>query len=255
MSENTSFLAYHKHNARAVFLKVEDLEDPQVSLLLEALESDFGTGDPDKPSFSIHRKGELSDVDKLRWELDCENTRAWIFVYSGVGGDYGCLDHTPDGMYIRLVTIAETAQKYIGLIEREGKATALVEWQNLSTLADEISTLREEGAPQSVINEYITQRTEADNKSNANTADEVVVIQPPKPLTEGQQYVWDVLEGRVLTANEIVAALKEERKHETSEGNVRQTIAKLRGASYCVKHRNGRGYFRPDAPPPDVSPT
>ncbi len=72
---------------------------------------------------------------------------------------------------------------------------------------------------------------------------------PTPPLTERQQYVWDVLKDRTLTANKIVEALKKEQDHETSEGNVRQTISKLRKAGYRIGRRRGRGYFRPDSLP------
>lgn len=71
-------------------------------------------------------------------------------------------------------------------------------------------------------------------------------------LTEGQQYVLEVLDGRTLTAKQIVTAIGKDHNHTTSDDTVRQHVRDLNKAGYQIKNRPGRGYYRPDAPPPNA---
>lgn len=62
-------------------------------------------------------------------------------------------------------------------------------------------------------------------------------------LTEGEKKVWEVLEGRAMTAAKIAGELN------TSEQTVKEQIKSIRLKGRNVENQRGRGYFRPDAPP------
>ena len=66
-----------------------------------------------------------------------------------------------------------------------------------------------------------------------------------RPMTDGQKRFWDALEGRILTGKKLASELG------TSEETVRQWKRELVHAGHRVDNRPGRGYYRPDAPPPD----
>jgi biotin operon repressor len=66
-----------------------------------------------------------------------------------------------------------------------------------------------------------------------------------KPMTGGQQALWDALEGQALTAKKLAEQL------DTSENTIRQHVSDLRKAGCDIPNRRGRGYYRPDAPPED----
>ncbi len=68
-----------------------------------------------------------------------------------------------------------------------------------------------------------------------------------RPMTDGQKRLWDALEGQVLSAKELAREL------DSSEDTVRQWVRELRAARYSIDRRSGRGYFRPDAPPPEIA--
>ncbi len=70
-----------------------------------------------------------------------------------------------------------------------------------------------------------------------------------RPLTAGEQRLWDALAGRLLTGRELAS----ENELNSSEETVRRWVAQLRRQGYKIKNRRGRGYFRPDAPPADLS--
>lgn len=74
---------------------------------------------------------------------------------------------------------------------------------------------------------------------------------PGKPMSGGQKQVWDLLENCALTGSELVKALKQ-RGVESSDGMVRQHIHNLKQTGFAVENRRGRGYYRLDAPPPDM---
>lgn len=65
-------------------------------------------------------------------------------------------------------------------------------------------------------------------------------------LSERQLEIWDLLEGRSLVAKELGNKL------ELSDLNIRKHIQKIRKkrGGECIKTQRGRGYWRPDAPPP-----
>jgi len=77
---------------------------------------------------------------------------------------------------------------------------------------------------------------------------------PPQPatppLTDRQQQVWDLLEGQVLSAQELADKLSSKM---TPEG-VRQLVMQIRRVKPdIILSRPGRGYYRPDKPPPHMS--
>ncbi len=63
-------------------------------------------------------------------------------------------------------------------------------------------------------------------------------------MTKGQRGLWELLDGCAMKGPELARAL------DTSEDTVRQWVCELRRAGRVVAHRRGRGYWRPDAPPP-----
>lgn len=79
-----------------------------------------------------------------------------------------------------------------------------------------------------------------------------VVSSPPprKPLTDGQQAVWQALKGRCLSAKELVLQGKA-----SSDDGVRKLVSELRKAGRMIETRRGCGYYRPDAPPADDEAT
>lgn len=72
-----------------------------------------------------------------------------------------------------------------------------------------------------------------------------------RPMTAGQKDVWDALAGQALTGPGLVEFL-ERKGIPTSEGVVRQHIMDLKRAGYVIRNRSGRGYYRPDSPPPEL---
>jgi biotin operon repressor len=70
-------------------------------------------------------------------------------------------------------------------------------------------------------------------------------------LSERQREIWDLLEGQCLLAKELGNKL------DLSDVNIRKHIQKIRKnwGEKCIKMRRGRGYWRPDAPPPDCIAT
>ena len=85
------------------------------------------------------------------------------------------------------------------------------------------------------------------------------VVQPEKAsfvvgskqvMTDGQKRLWDALDGRALTSQELAA----ESELGTSPETVRQWVSDLKKAGYEIDRRQSRGYFRPDAPPADSEP-
>ena len=69
-------------------------------------------------------------------------------------------------------------------------------------------------------------------------------------LADGERELWDALDGGAMTAKELTAHLDR-----PSEEAVRQQIASIRHKCYEIVWCAGRGYYRPDALPPDVSRT
>jgi len=69
------------------------------------------------------------------------------------------------------------------------------------------------------------------------------------PLTDAQLEVWNMLSGRILTAKEV--ALKLPRK--PSESAVAKLIKKMVDNGYPIRNIRGRGYYRENAPPVDLT--
>ena len=97
-------------------------------------------------------------------------------------------------------------------------------------------------------------------RAEGATADQPDSKTPPsclpsgrRPMTDGEKQVWDLLDGRALTGKGIVNALHSEKGIITSEDTVRQHILELRKAGYSIPNQRGRGYYREDSPPPEVS--
>jgi biotin operon repressor len=67
-----------------------------------------------------------------------------------------------------------------------------------------------------------------------------------RPLTDAQLEVWESLKGRALTGKELAKPLRK------SEANVRNLVMRINDAGYRIVNQRGRGYFRPDQPPPDA---
>ena len=72
----------------------------------------------------------------------------------------------------------------------------------------------------------------------------------PRPLTETQLLVWEALEGCILPAKGVAKKIEEQHRRSISDESVRGMVKRLKDRGYKVDHRPGRGYFRPDSPPP-----
>lgn len=83
---------------------------------------------------------------------------------------------------------------------------------------------------------------------DAGTAGEAGVTVGLEPLTGSQREVWDLLENRILMAKEIAIELLEDR---TKEEAIRKRIGRMRQVGWLVLNKGQRGFYRPDAPPPD----
>lgn len=77
-----------------------------------------------------------------------------------------------------------------------------------------------------------------------------VFQQPPPPQgerqTPGERDVWRALEGKFLTAKQIGSRLSK------SEETVRKHVRDLNSKRWRIQHFSGDGYYRPDAPPPEL---
>ena len=69
------------------------------------------------------------------------------------------------------------------------------------------------------------------------------------PMTDGQKRLWDALSGCAMTEKKLA----DRNQLDTSEQTVRSWVLGLRRAGYGIERRKGRGYYRPDAPPDDVT--
>ena len=74
-------------------------------------------------------------------------------------------------------------------------------------------------------------------------------------MTNGERRVWEALESRALSANELVKELNQKKNYITSIETIRQHIKTLRRKSRDIPHTRGRGYWRTDAPPLDIRHT
>lgn len=71
------------------------------------------------------------------------------------------------------------------------------------------------------------------------------------PVTELQAKIWDILEGKALTADALEGKLEIDRKQLYRDG-----INPLKGSGRIKNDRKLGGYYRPDAPPryPTITP-
>ncbi len=72
----------------------------------------------------------------------------------------------------------------------------------------------------------------------------------PKALTDARREVWDLLRNRVMAAKEISVKVF---GNGLKEDAIRKRIAAIRKAGWRIEWMAGRGYYRPDAPPPDFT--
>ncbi len=72
----------------------------------------------------------------------------------------------------------------------------------------------------------------------------------PKALTDARREVWDLLRNRVMAAKEISVKVF---GNGLKEDAIRKRIAAIREAGWRIEWMAGRGYYRPDAPPPDFT--
>jgi hypothetical protein len=70
------------------------------------------------------------------------------------------------------------------------------------------------------------------------------------PLPPAQKEVWELLNGQALSAKEIAVRV---RAAPVSEDSIRKRVAAMRKAGRRVENTLGLGYFRPDAPPQDLT--
>ena len=66
----------------------------------------------------------------------------------------------------------------------------------------------------------------------------------PRPPSDRQREVWEALDGRALSAQEIADDIG------STEGSVRQLILEIRKSGRKIERVAGLGYVRPNAPPP-----
>ncbi len=71
-----------------------------------------------------------------------------------------------------------------------------------------------------------------------------------KALTTVQAEVWELLKHRSMTASEISIELLGD---QTGEDAMRKRIFDMNKAGWRVSNKRGRGYYRPDALPPDFT--
>ena len=69
-----------------------------------------------------------------------------------------------------------------------------------------------------------------------------------KALTDAQREVWLLLDNREMSAKEIAVKLGD---GWSKADAIRKRIAAIRQAGWRIEWMPGRGYYRPDAPPPD----
>lgn len=84
----------------------------------------------------------------------------------------------------------------------------------------------------------------------AAESQEMGLPEPPtssQPMTDGEKRFWDALYGRAVPGKALAKEL------DTSPDTVRGWKSRLVRSGYRVENRSGRGYFRPDAPPDDLS--
>ena len=70
-----------------------------------------------------------------------------------------------------------------------------------------------------------------------------------RPMTFEGRRVWNALAYNILSAEEIALALKGKHK----AGAITKRIERLNKDGYDILNLQNRGYYRPDAPPPEMS--
>lgn len=70
-----------------------------------------------------------------------------------------------------------------------------------------------------------------------------------KPLTESLQPVWDLLDGRFQTSKDLAKKLLDD---PTKQDLIRKRVDAIRKTGRDIKTFTGFGYYRPDAPQPDL---
>lgn len=77
------------------------------------------------------------------------------------------------------------------------------------------------------------------------------VLLPPLrcPLTPLLRKVWDALKNRARTCPQLAKELMNSR---TKEDAIRKRITAIRNRGWCIEHVAGLGFYRSDAPPPEM---
>ena len=205
-------------------------------------------GGDEGPQFSYTRASQLDPDDRL---LIDEELQTLDLLASEL--DWGVFEHTglayrDDAETRRLAEYCRRAAGWEDMIPKELGPPP----PNLSVLVDELDELREQGAPDSYINEYEEWwLREAEKRTAPLPAGHVQAPQsPPRPMTDGQKRLWNALKNRALSAKELAGR----DELDTSGETVRQWVLGLRKAGHAIEHRSGRGYYRPDAPPSEDNP-
>jgi hypothetical protein len=68
------------------------------------------------------------------------------------------------------------------------------------------------------------------------------------PLPPAQKEVWDLLDGRALSAKELARKVA---GGPVTEDSIRKRVASIRKTGRMVESTWGLGYYRPDQPPPE----
>jgi biotin operon repressor len=86
-----------------------------------------------------------------------------------------------------------------------------------------------------------------DLKKYAKSGETVEPNQNKAPLPDAQQAVWDLLKNKAMSAKEIAQALQ----GGISPEAIIKRISAIRKNGRKISNQLGRGYWRPDAPPPE----
>lgn len=75
------------------------------------------------------------------------------------------------------------------------------------------------------------------------------IVGARRPLTDRQRELWNALDGCILSAKELAA----DKELTSTEDAVTHLVAAIRKRGRGIETVPGRGYYRPDAPPPEFA--
>ncbi|MEO1535466.1 MAG: hypothetical protein AAFS11_07890 [Planctomycetota bacterium] len=73
---------------------------------------------------------------------------------------------------------------------------------------------------------------------------------PLTPLTDTQFRIWILLKGKALLGKELAVALGHGADGSSAIAHI---IGRMRAKGWVIENARGVGYFRPDAPPPELA--